>query len=195
MTRLSIVLPLLAVLTLSACAGRDPRPVSTVLLSVDGPPLAIYGEYAGMTLAGTMERTCMAGYGSLVLERIQPESPAPLPRPDAADKILPGIETQDALHTESLSFLCEAAIDDPPTEKARVRGQLRCSGGRIMLFSLRNIGPDQGVGIARETDEGDLMVFFYHASADEARRRYPSVKKDIDRARSGQPRGEHVVTK
>jgi hypothetical protein len=55
-----------------------------------------------------------------------------------------------------------------------------------MLFSLRNIGPDQGVGIARESEDGELLVLFYHASAEEAERRFPSVKNDIERARSGQ---------
>lgn len=195
MTRLLTVLPLLAALFLSACAGRDQRQVSALLLSVDGPPLAVYGEYAGMTLVGSMERTCMVGYGVLVLEQIQPGAAAPPPRQNTTDDALPDIERQDPPHTGGPAFLCEADINDPPTEKARVRGQLRCSGERTMLFSLRNTGPDQGVGVARETDEGDLMVFFYHASAEEAKRRYPSIKKDIDRARSSQRRGEHVVTK
>ncbi len=143
----------LIVLALGGCAGRDARQ-PTVALAVDGPPLALYGEYAGMRFAGTMDRTCMAGYGTL------------------------------ALKDEAGAFLCEAALDDPPTEKGRVRGLLRCTGERKLFFTLRNIGPDQGVGVARETEQGDLMVFFYHASAEEAKRRYPSVKEDIDRARS-----------
>lgn len=145
---------LLAAMLLTACADRTARGPAVVALAVEGPPLALYGEYAGMRLTGHMDRGCMAGSGALSLE------------------------------AENGIFACEAAINDPPTEKGRVRGLLRCTGERNMLFSLRNIGPDQGVGIARETEEGDLMVFFYHASREEAKRRYPSVKEDIDRARS-----------
>ena len=147
---------LLCLLALASggCAGRDAPYPATVALAVDGPPLALYGEYADMRFAGTMDRTCMAGYGKL------------------------------AFADEAGAFSCEAALDDPPTEKGRVRGLLRCTGERKLLFTLRNIGPDQGVGVARESEHGDLMVFFYHASAEEAKRRYPSVKEDIDRARS-----------
>lgn len=142
-------------LALPACAGSTASRPASVALAVDGPPLALYGEYAGMRLTGILDRTCMAGYGVLALE------------------------------AEQGTLTCKADLNDPPTEKGRVRGLLRCDGGRNLLFSLRNIGPDQGVGIARETEEGDLMVFFYHASAEEAKRRYPSVKEDIDQARSG----------
>lgn len=148
-------LALMSVLALSACADRTVRPPASVALAVDGPPLALYGEYAGMRLTGSLDRTCMAGYGDL------------------------------SLKAEEGAFSCEATLNDPPTEKGRVRGVLRCDGGRKLLFSLRNVGPDQGVGIAKETEEGDLMVFFYHASVEEAKRRYPSVKEDIGRIRQG----------
>lgn len=144
-----------AALALPACADRAALRPASVALAVDGPPLALYGEYAGMRLTGTLDRTCMAGYGNL------------------------------SLAAEEGAFSCKAELNDPPTEKGRVRGLLRCDGGRNLFFSLRNIGPDQGVGIARETEEGDLMVFFYHASATEAKRRYPSVKEDISQVRAG----------
>lgn len=151
---LCLAVSALALLILGGCAGRDAQQPAAVALAVDGPPLALYGEYSGMRFAGSMDRACMAGYGALSFE------------------------------DEAGVFSCEAALDDLPTEKGRVRGLLRCTGERKLLFSLRNIGPDQGVGIARETEEGDLMVFFYHASAEEAKRRYPSVKDDIERARA-----------
>ena len=101
-----------------------------------------------------MERTCMAGYGRLSLKTA----------------------------SKGREFSCVADIDDPPTDRGRVRGLLQCTDGRKLLFSLRNTGPDQGVGVAREQEAGDLMLFFYHASKDEAERRFPSVKADFTQA-------------
>jgi hypothetical protein len=142
---------------LSACAERsDGRAVPPTALAMDGPRLAVVGEYAGMSLEGDMDRTCMAGYGMLELRATE----------------------------DDRDFSCAADFDEPPTEKGRVRGLLKCSGGRTVLVSLRNLGPDQGAGIGRETEEGDLMVFFYHASREEAERRFPSVKEDIALARA-----------
>ena len=156
MHRFPLAVCLMLCMGLAACAKNAPAPVPAVALAVDGPQLALAGEYAGMALRGNMDRTCMAGYGSIRLE--------------AAG--------------EGPDFVCEAQLDDPPTEKGRVRGVLRCTGERQMLFSLRNIGPDQGVGVGRENPEGDLMIVFYHASAEEAARRFPEVKADILTARS-----------
>lgn len=141
---------------LAGCAGNRPAPVPVVALAVDGPPLALAGEYAGMTLGGSMDRTCMAGYGVIRLEA----------------------------ENSGTVFACEAKLDEPPTEKGRVRGLLQCTGGRRLLFSLRNIGPDQGVGVGRESPEGDLLILFYHASSDEAARRFPAIKADILEARA-----------
>lgn len=140
-------------LALAACGGKSPAP-RVVALALDGPPLSLAGDYAGMRLEGEMERTCMAGVGHIALRAAEPEQ----------------------------VFVCEADIDAPPTEKARVRGVFECSGGRHISFMLRNIGPDQGVGIARESREGGLMVFFYHPSAEEARRRLPEALADMAKA-------------
>lgn len=155
--RPALLLYCASLLLFAGCGGKG-GPVPLVALALDGPPLALAGEYAGLALEGVMERRCMAGYGRLELAAVGREE----------------------------SFACEAKVDAPPTEKGRVRGVLRCTGGRKLAFSLRNVGPDQGVGIAREREEGELMVFFYHASLDEARRRYPSVKQDIARAAARQ---------
>jgi hypothetical protein len=88
-----------------------------------------------------------------------------------------------SMHFETVDsgapFVCTAKIDNPTTQKGRVRGMLRCTGERELLFSLRNIGPDQGVGVGRESPEGGLLIFFYHASPDEAARRFPGIKADI----------------
>jgi hypothetical protein len=98
-----------------------------------------------------MDRTCMAGHGFMQLEAVD----------------------------SGAAFACTAEIDSPPTQKGRVRGVLRCTDGRELFFSLRNLGPDQGVGVGRENPEGDLLILFYHASPDEAARRFPAVKADI----------------
>jgi len=135
--------------SLCACAGKEPAPaaVSSVALAIDGPKLALFGEYEGLSFTGSMDRTSMVGFGSL--------------------------------RFEAGGFVCAADIDSPPTPKGRVRGLLRCTDGKELVFTLRNIGPDQGVGIGRESPEGNMLILFYHASPDEAARRFPSVKSDI----------------
>ena len=79
----------------------------------------------------------------------------------------------------TIEFVCEAKVDAPPTNKARIRGIMECTGGKHLLFSLRNTGPDQGVGVGKETEDSSLMVLFYHASIEEARRRLPTVREEI----------------
>lgn len=156
---LYIALGLICCVTLAGCgAERDARPpIPAGALETDGPTLALAGEYQGMALTGEMDRTCMVGFGKVAL-RTKEDQP---------------------------SFACEALIDDPPTEKGRVRGVLRCTDKRNILFTLRNTGPDQGVGIGRETAEGELMVLFYHPSREEAERRLPQVAADMEKARRG----------
>jgi hypothetical protein len=122
----------------------------------------------------------------LVLDAYQTEEPAPRsPRPVAPS-------ARSAASAPSLplgqdgAFVCRAKVDHPPTEKGRIRGVLHCTGERKMLVTLRNIGPDQGVGIGKENENGDLMILFYHAALDEAWRRFPAVKADILAARERQ---------
>lgn len=258
----------------AAVGGAAPsRGVPATALVTDGPSLALVGEYAGMRLEGYMDRTCMAGFGTLGLRAVsqyrrgdmavavpslpdpqagpapaaapaqkaeqhrlalagyparQPShkagqagtqlSPSPTARASTGPRdsglqlasypqdqpslsvetrvpeemgheLLPGsplLRTQSSNAAEfessvpvAVEFVCEAKVDAPPTDKARIRGVLQCTGGRNLLFSLRNTGPDQGVGIGKETEDGSLMVLFYHASMAEAHRRFPSVREDI----------------
>ena len=157
--RIALVLALVPLLCLSACGGvHSPSGVPSTALSMEGPPLAIAGEYEGMFLEGSMDRTCMSGFGSIT------------------------VRGEDAKGRE---FLCTAEVDSPPTEKGRVRGALQCTGNRTLAFSLRNLGPDQGLGVAREPNHKNMMVFFYHVSREEAIRRLPAVKEDIARAQRG----------
>lgn len=142
-------------LLLAGCAsGQGDGRVPSVALAMDGPPLFVIGEYSGMKLTGSMDRTCMAGYGKLTLQGEAPD------------------------------FICGAEMDAPPGPKGRVRGMLQCGGDKKLLFSLRNLGPDQGVGIARESEHSDLMVLFYHSSEEEAVRRFPSIAADIARVKA-----------
>ncbi|MDR1686311.1 MAG: hypothetical protein LBR82_07735 [Desulfovibrio sp.] len=83
------------------------------------------------------------------------------------------------------AFACSAKLDVLPDRKARVNGTLECTSGRRMAFSLRNLGPDQGLGIARESQEGGLMVFFYHAAESEAKRRLPQILAEMESLRAG----------
>lgn len=168
--RAACLLPLAGIALLAVLAGCSAKapsgPPPTVRLALDGPPLAVVGEYAGMRLAGTLERKGMAGAGRMELQSAGP------------------VGQSAASGQRTTAFTCTADLKDPPTEKARVRGVLACTGNRNFALSLRNLGPDQGVGIARESEQGDLLVLFYHVSAEEAERRFPEVKKDIQTARN-----------
>ena len=143
-------------LCLSACGGgHTSSGVPSAALVMEGPPLSIAGDFDGMSLEGSMDRTCMSGFGSIT------------------------VRGEDSTGRE---FLCVAKVDSPPTEKGRVRGVFQCTGDRSLAFSLRNLGPDQGLGVAREPDHDGMMVFFYHVSREEAQRRLPVVKEDIAKA-------------
>ena len=143
---------LICLLALPLAWGCASKPASPgIAYSLNGPPLAIAGEFAHIGLVGEMDRTCMVGIGTIHLESTVPEIP----------------------------LVCEGRLNVPPTEKGRIRGILDCSQGLVMLFTLRNLGPDQGVGIARPVEGQDTMVFFYHASPDEAQRRLPEVLNDM----------------
>ncbi|MDR2668679.1 MAG: hypothetical protein LBC14_01840 [Desulfovibrio sp.] len=100
----------------------------------------------------------------------------------AADGAAGVAETDD---TPAPAFACSGKLDVLPDRKARVNGILECTSGRRMAFSLRNLGPDQGLGIARESEEVGLMVFFYHAAEDEAKRRLPQILAEMENLRAG----------
>ena len=146
---LAALLALALMAGLGGCASKNAS--SGVAYSLNGPRLAIAGEFAQIGLSGEMDRTCMVGIGKIEIESTVPDFP----------------------------FYCAGSLSVPPTEKGRIRGILDCSEGMVMLFTLRNLGPDQGVGIARPVEDTGTMIFFYHASAEEARRRLPEVLNDM----------------
>lgn len=123
----------------------------TVALAMDGPPLFVIGEYKGINFEGSLERTAMAGVGLISLKAAGEEP----------------------------ELVCESKFNSQPTPKGRVPGFIDCGKAGILAVMLRNLGPDQGVGIAHAGDTKELMIFFYHASREEAERRLPGVVKDI----------------
>lgn len=151
-----LLLSLLAVAAL-ALAGCGSRAEPTVALAMDGPSLFIMGEYQGQPVEGLLDRTVMAGVGTMTLV---------------------------GTGAENAELNCTAKFDAPPTDKGRVAGFIDCGNGEILVVMLRNLGPDQGVGLAHAGNPEDIMIFFYHPSREEAERRLPGVLKDIAEARA-----------
>jgi hypothetical protein len=140
---------LLLFLLLSGCAAPAPVALPPVPI-LSGPPLALVGRYGDLPVEGILDRTCMAGVGVLDLYS-----------PSLAD------------------FACTATLDAPPNEKGRVKGLLTCSDRTSFLFTMHNLGPDQGFAVGRSPASTDLLVFFYHPSSEEAARRFPEILSDI----------------
>jgi hypothetical protein len=175
MSRIRAMLPYLLLVQLVLPTACTSLKVSMPALVLDGPALHIAGVYAGMSLEGVMDRGCMAGIGTLNLRAVNVAGEG------TAE---PAAEPGKAEDTAATAFVCSGKVDTLPDRKARVNGTLECSSGRRMAFSLRNLGPDQGLGIARESQKGDLMVFFYHAAESEAKRRLPQILAEMETVRA-----------
>ncbi len=121
---------------------------------LDGPALFVAAEYAGTPLEGAMERKSMVGIGEMFLA--------------SPDKYLD----------------CRAEFNAEPTNKARIRGVMICTDKHTFSVTLRNLGPDQGVGVGLEEGKDDMLVLFYHPSPEEARRRLVQAAADMRKARS-----------
>lgn len=78
---------------------------------------------------------------------------------------------------------CSGVMDHPANDKGRLHADLACSNGETVSLVFRNLGPDQGMGLARINKTGEVAALFYHPSADEARRRLEGVMADIAAAR------------
>ena len=150
------VIALFILLLPCACATSRQEGASAFIYSMEGPPLAVVGKLGDLVLDGSMERGAMAGFGKL------------------------------DIHTRFIddALVCTAQFDSPPNEKNRVKGILRCENMPPMFVTIRNLGPDQGVGIGRSENaaEDRLLIFFYHPSHEEAERRLPEVINDIQKA-------------
>ena len=96
--------------------------------ALDGPDFMVVADLSGLPLQGTMQRKAMVGVGKLKLYSTD----------------------------EPPSLICESAINMRPNEKRRVRGILDCNDGNIILFTLRPLGPDQGLGIGTSANASDV---------------------------------------
>lgn len=124
----------------------------TVRLAMDGPPLLIAVQSGARAMSGAMDRSCMAGVGDILL------------------------------YDRHANISCQGYMDRPANDKGRIYADLTCSDGDAVTFVMRNLGPDQGMGIGTFKDKGEQMVMFYHPCEDEAFRRLGQLRADIDAA-------------
>ncbi|GHV54239.1 hypothetical protein FACS1894206_06600 [Deltaproteobacteria bacterium] len=119
------------------------------LLALDGPPLSVEGKGEGISLSGTMDRGIMAGFGAM------------------------------NLYDSKANVLCAGTMDRPGTEKGRLYMALSCANGENISLVMRNLGPDQGMGLGRIEERELRFILFYHPSREEAGRRLTQVQRDI----------------
>lgn len=155
-----IAAALFCLFSLCACSAAVSPP--SVKLALEGPPLfihAVLADDSGGTpekdFGGYMDRSCMAGLGHITLSELQS------------------------------GFFCEGDMDSLPSPKGRLHAELRCSDGRTLQLLLRNLGPDQGIGIGRLDGEPGTLELFYHPSEGEAARRLAAFRADLAEARAG----------
>lgn len=140
----------LACLGLVCMTGCAGPTPPSVRLALDGPELVLVGELDGRAYEGAMDRHAMAGVGALTL------------------------------HEQGTSIVCRGSIDRPASQKGRLYVELSCSDGRSLPLILRNLGPDQGMGIGRFEGQSERMTLFYHPSASEAKRRLEQLRHELD---------------
>ena len=130
----------------------------SVRLTLDGPPLALIVQSDSASWKGVMDRGCMAGFGHVTLQMVGD------------------------------STVCSGDIDHPATDKGRMYVDLLCSDGTTMNLIYRNLGPDQGMGLARidkektNGEKSERAALFYHPSAEEAERCLVKIREDIANA-------------
>lgn len=146
----------LAALCCFFLAGCAPAAPPSPKLALEGPPLAVASDWHAAA-GGVMDRTCMAGLGSIIL------------------------------YDNTSLPLCRGDMDSPPSSTGRVYATLTCRDGGSLVLAFRNLGPDQGLGVGRvfrpDGSEEEQVTLFYHPWDEEARRRLTLVKRDIARSR------------
>ena len=75
---------------------------------------------------------------------------------------------------------CSGKMDAPADEKARLRIDLTCDNGETVSITMRNLGPDQGMGVGRINETDERLYIFYHPSEEEAERRLVQIKAEIE---------------
>ncbi len=140
----------LAGLCLTLAGCGGGAPSSGIRLALDGPELTLAGELGDRVYEGHMDRNCMAGVGNI------------------------------ALYDPTSRTVCRGTMDAPASQKGRLYAELSCTDGRKLHVALRNLGPDQGLGVGRFEGETRRLTLFYHACATEARRRLQEVRREMD---------------
>jgi hypothetical protein len=124
----------------------------SIRLALDGPSLHVAAKSASHTLSGAMDRSCMAGVGGILL------------------------------YDKTAGVSCQGQMDRPADDRGRMYIDLTCSDGGTIIFVMRNLGPDQGMGIGRFEGSGESATMFYHPCEDEAVRRLDQLRDDINAA-------------
>ena len=137
-------------LVMVAGCASTPPPSPSIRLDLDGPKLVLVGELEGRSYDGYMDRHGMAGVGTL------------------------------SLYEQGTQTTCQGSMDSPASEKGRLYAQLACSDGRTLHVVLRNLGPDQGMGIGRLEGQSARMTLFYHPCLEDAQRRLKELRHELD---------------
>lgn len=148
-TRAALLAVLFALSLAPLLGGCADKSAPSVLLALDGPPLFAAAAGETLVLSGSMDRSCMAGIGDLLLA---------------------GKNTE---------LSCRGSMDHPANSKGRMYIDLACSDGTALTFVMRNLGPDQGMGVGEFTGNGETVILFYHPCENEAFRRLQSLREDL----------------
>lgn len=140
--------------------GCADRSAPSVLLALDGPPLFVAAKSETRAMSGVMDRSCMAGVGGLIL------------------------------HDRPSGVSCQGNMDHPADNKGRMHTDLACSDGTAFTLVMRNLGPDQGMGVGKFAEGGEIITLFYHPCEGEAARRLEALMRDIGAALEKKKRRE-----
>lgn len=143
-------------LALAFVGGCAPASAPSVRLALEGPPLFVAAEDNAVFSRAVMDRSCMAGFGRMTL------------------------------HDAQGTVVCDGDMDQPANEKGRLYIHFLCRGGESVSFVMRNLGPDQGMGVGRVHETGERFALFYHPCEDEARRRLAQIKMELAQAQAEQ---------
>lgn len=139
-------------LILAGCASSQG---SSIRLALDGPPLAVVMQSEGQT-----EHSVWNG----LMDR----------------GCMAGAGTIALRGTDGVT--CQGDMDHPANEKGRLYADLACDNGKTMVVVFRNLGPDQGMGVARldpDNEDGEQATLFFHPSREEAERRLGEIRAEV----------------
>jgi hypothetical protein len=131
--------------------GCSTTHVPGVHLALEGPPLVVAAKVGNRYFEGSMERSGMAGVGIITLRE------------------------------EATGAEFRGSLDAPASPKGRLYVVLSCAqDARTLHLVLRNLGPDQGMGIGRLSDGETRMILFYHPGRADAWRRLAQLRAELD---------------